>query len=301
MRLQRARSRRKVFSDKPEDFSQDLGWCFVMTFQCLQHLLHLFADEMLNLSPRSDHFSLLFSCCIGFSISLLQLWSFKVLFSMTNWITVQPSYKPDGCLLWTQSDAGSRSTLCCLFTLLVIAICLFLDTFRGCGSVGAETSALVPVQGSSHQQPWQQRLHHTQQALHVQQRWRPHTVFGAGLLLIYLLCVCPDSSVNFETLSWDSEQNWFPHSICVISLDFTPLRGQVRSHPFCLIQEQSYQAVHKTQRIRTRTWAHVDIHSVHIHVRCSFPLGARVKFLEGKRDQDSVLSHTKTLHRRSAP
>lgn len=116
---------------------------------------------------------------------------------VTNWIAVLPSYKPDGCLLWTQSDAGSRATLCHLFTLLVIVICLFLDPFRGCGSVGAETSALVPVQGSSHQQPWQQRLHHTQQALHVQQRWRPRTVFGAGLLLIYLLCVCPDSSVNF--------------------------------------------------------------------------------------------------------
>lgn len=166
---------------------------------------------------------------------------------MTNWIAVLPSCKPDGCLLWTQSDTGSRATLCHLFTLLVIVICLFLDPFRGCGSVGAETSALVPVQGSSHQQPWQQRLHHTQQALHVQQRWRSRMVFGAGLLLIYLLCVCPDYSVNFETLSWDSEQNWFPHSICVISLDFTPLRGRVRSHPFCLIQEQSYQAVHKTQ------------------------------------------------------
>lgn len=104
-----------------------------------------------------------------------------------------------------------------------------------------------------------------------------------------------------KLLSWDSEQYWFPHSIWVISPDFTPLRGQVRDHPFCLVQEQRYQTVHKTHRIPTRTWAHVYIHSAHIHVLCSFPLGARVKFLDWKREQGLVLSLTKTLHRRSAP
>lgn len=61
------------FSDKPEDFFAGFGMCFVMAFQPLQHLLHLFADEMLHLSLGSDYFSLFFSCCIGFSISLLQL------------------------------------------------------------------------------------------------------------------------------------------------------------------------------------------------------------------------------------
>lgn len=197
---------------------------------------------------------------------------------------------------------------CCLF---VFNPAFFSDPFRGCSPVRPETSALVSVQGSSHQQPWQQRLHHTQQALHVQQRWCERTLstsshvftrsLDKGLLLIYLSFVHPDPLVNFTTLSWDSEQYWISHSICVISLDFTSLRGRVRNHPFCLIREQSYQAVHKTQRIPTRTWAHVYIHSTHIHVLCSFLLGARVKFLEWKREQDSVLSLTKTLPRRSNP
>lgn len=59
-----------------------------------------------------------------------------------------------------------------LSTLFVINtwddVIVFLDPFWRCGSVGSETSALVSVQSSSHQQPRQQRLHHTQQTLHLQ-------------------------------------------------------------------------------------------------------------------------------------
>lgn len=108
--------------------------------------------------------------------------------------------------MWTVSRCIWRCIFNCkrlFFFLFPVGDCWLcvLDPFRGCGSVRPETSALVPVQGRSHQQPWQQRLHHAQQALHVQQRWCKH------VLACFLEQACSwfISRVCVQILQWISK------------------------------------------------------------------------------------------------